>query len=95
MASTSNLRTQVPILKDKSYSIWAIKMKSHLKNLDCWKAIETKYENPSAHELAQMKNTQKNENIKNKRKDSRALWNIHNGVEESIFPNISVATNAN
>ena len=94
MASTSNPSTQGPILNDKKYSIWAIKMKSYLKNLDFWEAIETKYEEPSAQELAQMTNAQRNAYVENKRKDSRALWNIVNGVEESIFSKISATTNA-
>lgn len=86
MASTSNPSTQGLILNDTIYSIWAIEMKSYLKNLDCWEVVETKYEESSAQELVQIINAQKNDNVENKRKDSRSLWNIVNEVEESIFP---------
>ena len=73
MASTSNSSKQGPILNDKNYSIWAIKIKSYLKNLNCWEVVETKYEDPSAQELAQMMNAQNNANAEKKRKDSRDL----------------------
>lgn len=64
-----------------------------MKNLDCWEGIVTKYE-PNYEYLIVIIRTQRDATEESKRKDSRVLQNITNGVEDSIFPNISTATNA-
>lgn len=94
MASTSNQNPQGPILSSNNYEMWTVKMRSFLRNLECWEAVVTKFEEPDPTDLATMTNNQRNVVAESRKKDSRALWHLHNGVEDAIFPKISAATNA-
>ena len=69
-------------------------MNTILKNLECWEAIVTKFEEASPVDLAAMTNNQRNVVKENRENDSIALWHIYNALEDAIFLNISIVTTA-
>ncbi|XP_057826189.1 uncharacterized protein LOC131037941 [Cryptomeria japonica] len=91
--STSLTNPQIPQFNGKNYDYWAITMKALFCAQDLWEFVENGYQEPvDATTYNALTQAEKDLLKENKKKDSKALFLIFQGVNESIFPRIQVAT---
>ncbi|KAK2988263.1 hypothetical protein RJ640_003134 [Escallonia rubra] len=90
MASTSNNssnnqpQTQVPRLTKQNYDMWCIQLKAILGSLDLWELIEDGFAEPkSAEAEAILSNAEKKTLKESRKRDSKALVTIHQGLDEA------------
>lgn len=91
--STSLTNPQIPEFNGKNYDYWAITMKALFCAQDLWEFVENGYQEPvDATTYNALTQAEKDLLKENKKKDSKALFLIFQGVNESIFPRIQAAT---
>lgn len=83
-----------PMLNDKNYELWSIKMPTFLQLNKCWNMVEKEFTEPTAATLAAMTNANKKALNESRDRDLTAKWLIQSCIEESIFPRIAGATTA-
>ena len=86
----SSSQNQIPILTEKSYDSWCIRMRTILRSQDLWLYVSDGYAEPAdaAAELA-LTNAERVLLKDNRKKDNKALGLIQQGLNESIFIKIS------
>ena len=91
MATNSSIvQPQIPVLSERNYDTWFIKMRIILRAQDLWEFVMIGYPEPAnqAAELA-LTNAERVLLKENWKKDNKALGLIQQGLSESIFPKIS------
>jgi hypothetical protein len=78
----------------KNYDVWSIKMKNFLWSEDCWEAVVNGFQEPDPTDLQVMTNAQRNSLGELRKKDSKSLWLIQQGLEEYIFPKVAATDHA-
>jgi len=91
----SSSQNQIPILTEKSYDSWCIRMRTILLSQDLWSYVCDGYVEPAdaTTELA-LTNAERVLLKDNRKKDNKALGLIQQGLTESIFVKISSATSS-
>jgi hypothetical protein len=89
-SGSSSSQVQVPVLSEKSYESWYIRMRMILRSQDLWTYVINGYAEPVdvAAELA-LSNNDCVLLKENRKKDNKVLGLIQQGLNESIFTNIS------
>ena len=93
MATNSSVvQPQIPVLSERNYDTWFIKMRTILHAQDLWEFVTIGYPEPThqAVELA-LSNAERVLLKENWKKYNKALGLIQQGLSESIFPKISSA----
>ena len=93
MATNSSIvQPQIPVLSERNYDPWFIKMRTILCARDLWEFVTIGYPEPAdqAVELA-LTNVERVLLKENQKKDNKALGLIQQGLSESIFLKISCA----
>ena len=90
VSGSSSSQIQVHVLSEKSYESWYIWMRMVLCSHDLWTYVIDGYPEPvdAAAELA-LSNANRVLLKENRKKDNKALGLIQQGLNESIFTNIS------
>ena len=84
--ASNNFSVSIPLFKGDHYNSWAIKMKSYLKAMSLWEAIESDVEPtllPQNPTVAQIK--KRDEEVA---REAKALSCLHSAVSEEIFTTI-------
>ena len=90
--NNSKVQPQIPVLFEKNYDTWFIKMRIILRAQDLWEFVTIGYPElaDQADELA-LTNVERVLLKENGKKDNKALGLIQQGLSESIFRKISSA----
>ncbi|XP_048129012.1 uncharacterized protein LOC125312960 [Rhodamnia argentea] len=95
MASTSFVQLQLPKLNGRNFNNWSLRMKVPFKSRDLWNLVESGYtEVADSEEFNALKKEDKDLLVESRKKDQRALYEIFQAVEETIFEKISCAKTA-
>ena len=88
--NSSAVQPQIPVLSERNYDTWFVKMRTILCAHDLWEFVTIGYPKPpdQAAELA-LTNAERVLLKENQKKDNKALSLIQQGLSESIFPKIS------
>ena len=90
MASTSNnVVSLIPRFKGENYDYWNSNMKVLLKSKELWKIVVEGYEEPENEE--QLTAAQKKTLSENRKQDSKALFEIYQAIEMSVYERIAKA----
>ena len=82
-------QTLIPIFDDESYDFWSIQMKTLFISQELWELVENGYDVPESTTALQTWSQAKPKEYKeNKKKDTRALLFIQQGISKAIFPRI-------
>lgn len=92
-SGSSSSQVQVPLLSEKSYDSWYIRMRTILRSQDLWTYVIDGYAEPvnAVAELA-LSSVDRVLLKENRKKDNKALGLIQQGLNESIFTKISSVT---
>ncbi|GMP68220.1 hypothetical protein CsSME_00027903 [Camellia sinensis var. sinensis] len=93
MANPNNQNVSTPIFNGENFDFWYVKMRTIFVYTELWDLAENGFEEPEDEEA--LTNPQKNQLKEQRKKDSKALSFIQQGVSEAIFPRIINATKAN
>ena len=94
MLATNNsvVQPQIPMLMDRSYDTWFIKMRTILRAQDVWEFVKLGYAEPANQDAKlALSNAERVLLKENRKKDNKALSLIQQGLSESIFLKISSA----
>ncbi|GMP42450.1 hypothetical protein CsSME_00012198 [Camellia sinensis var. sinensis] len=93
MANPNNQNVSTPIFNGENFDFWYVKMRTIFVCTELWDLVENGFEEPEDEEA--LTNPQKNQLKEQRKKDSKALSFIQQGVSKAIFPRIINATKAN
>ena len=90
--NNSVIQPQIPVLSERIYDTWFIKMRTIMCAQDLWEFVTIGYPEPAnqAVELA-LTNVECVLLKENRKKDNKSLGLIQQGLSESIFPKITSA----
>ena len=88
--NNSVVQPQIPMLLERNYDTWFIKIRTILRAQDLWEFVTIGYHEP-ADQSAKLALTNAECVLlkENRKKDNKALGLIQQGLSQSIFPKIS------
>ena len=84
--------TQLPQFNGNNYYYWAITMRALFSSQGLWDFFEDGFDEPVDEQAFNALTQAENDLLKtNRKKDSKALFYLHQAIHESVFPRIAAA----